>query len=96
MTLTSGLQTHTFKDLDVTNQDGTPIEYMVEELEVEGYESKINGFEITNTFIEPEKEEKPTLPNTGQSSEYGFMLGGSLLIGLGGYFLLKKKEEEVL
>ena len=43
--------TYTWKDLDATDAKGNDYVYSVKELNVDGYESVVNGFEITNTFI---------------------------------------------
>ncbi|PKK40473.1 hypothetical protein ABB02_00245 [Clostridiaceae bacterium JG1575] len=50
-TLASGTTEFTFTNLPVYNPNGTPIAYTVEELPVEGYETKIEGTIITNTFL---------------------------------------------
>ena len=50
---------YTFEDLDVYNK-GKKIEYAINEVKVEGYETKIDGFTITNTY----KVEKRMIPVT--------------------------------
>ncbi len=70
---TDGTWTYEFKDLpkyDMSN--GNIYTYSVEEENVENYNSKVNGFDITNTLDEskiptPEKPVEPTAPKTSDS-----------------------------
>lgn len=42
---------HEFKDLEAYNDEGEAYEYTIEEEKVKGYETKIDGFDITNTRV---------------------------------------------
>lgn len=44
---------HTFKQLPKYDKEGNEIEYTVTENAISGYETSINEFEITNTYIHP-------------------------------------------
>src|SRR5690625_4069801 len=50
--------TYSFGDLPGYDEEGRAIEYTVDEVAVDGYETTINGYDITNTLI-PEDPEKP-------------------------------------
>src|SRR5699024_7894248 len=53
---------YAFADLAKYDKDGKKIDYTVKELDVpKGYESKVDGYDITNTWID-EDEEVPTDP----------------------------------
>src|SRR5690625_465828 len=56
---------YAFADLAKYDKDGKKIDYTVKELDVpKGYESKVDGYDITNTWIdEDEDEEVPTDPS---------------------------------
>ena len=60
---------HTFENLPKYQEDGTQITYTVEEIEVtqgqlENYESKVEGYTITNTYLAPEiKVDKSSTTN---------------------------------
>lgn len=55
--------TYTWINLPVTNDDGINYRYAVDEVEVpEGYTKTIDGFIITNTFIDPIDPEDPEDP----------------------------------
>ena len=56
--------TYTFKDL-LKFKDGKEIVYTIEEEAVEGYETVIEGFNITNTYIPKPAEKKILPPQTG-------------------------------
>src|SRR5699024_6628457 len=43
--------TYTFTDLDKYDHEGEEITYTVEEVEIDGYETTVDGFDITNTRI---------------------------------------------
>ncbi|USK43597.1 Cna B-type domain-containing protein [Cytobacillus oceanisediminis] len=43
--------TYKFKDLEAYDEDGIAYEYTVEEEAVEGYESKVDGYDITNVRV---------------------------------------------
>ncbi|WP_308578171.1 Cna B-type domain-containing protein [uncultured Parvimonas sp.] len=53
-----------FKDLPKTDNTGKEINYTIEEVKVEGYESKVSG-NVKNGFVITNKEipEKPSVPN---------------------------------
>src|SRR5699024_5646483 len=42
---------YTFKDLDKFDEDGEEITYTIDEVEVNGYETNIDGFDITNVRV---------------------------------------------
>src|SRR5699024_4900232 len=50
--------TYSFGDLPGYDEEGRAIEYTVDEVAVDSYETTINGYDITNTLI-PEDPEKP-------------------------------------
>lgn len=51
--LKSGETSYTWKDLPLTDNAGKAFVYTIEELEVEGYTSVVDGLLITNTYIVP-------------------------------------------
>lgn len=64
--LPDGVSSFTWESLDQNDMDNIPYVYSVEELTIhEDYSVKIDGFTITNTFIEKEE----TLPGEGDISE---------------------------
>ena len=48
----------TFKQLEMFDEEGNEIEYSVEEEAIAGYETRIEGFEIINTYIPPVADDK--------------------------------------
>ena len=80
---------HEFIDLAKYKQ-GKEIVYTIDEVSVKDYQTKVDGFTITNKVIEPPK--KPELPKTGSAS-HNYHLYGMLIAGLG-LMLLKKKKED--
>ena len=53
--------TYSFENMLKYNAEGNEIVYTVSEEEVEGYETTVNGYDITNTYVKTEEEpEKPT------------------------------------
>lgn len=96
--------TYEFTDLD-RYKDGQAIEYSVVEVPVEGYSSKVEGFNITNTHTpekptpgKPNEPGKPKkggeLPNTGSESNQVALVAGIALLGLGTGFLARRKKED--
>ncbi len=89
--------TYIFEDLPGYDENGVAITYGVDEVEVEGYETTINGYDITNTLI-PVEGEKPgtpgdpkdptdkgkgdTLPKTA-TNIFNLLMAGIVLVGLG-------------
>ncbi len=66
--------TYSFEGLAGYDAEGKAIEYTVNEVEVDGYETTINGYDITNTLIpedpeEPKDPEKPTTPEDPSGSD---------------------------
>lgn len=51
--LKSGETDYTWKDLPLSDEAGKAYIYTIEELEVEGYSSVVDGFVVTNTYIVP-------------------------------------------
>ena len=79
--LVSGKTTHIWADLDQTDGDGNAYAYTVDELEVpDKYRKSINGFTITNTYVDPAS----TPPYTGDpfNLELWIGLAGVSLIGM--------------
>ena len=85
--------------------NGTEFKYSVVEVPVEGYESKVEGFNITNTHTpekptpgKPNEPGKPKkggeLPNTGSESNQAALVAGFALLGLGTGFLARRKKED--
>ena len=96
--------TYEFTDLD-RYKDGQAIEYSVVEVPVDGYTSKVEGFNITNTYI-PEKPTpgkpnepgkpgpKPQLPNTGEkASNVAVVAGLALMAVTGGLYFVSRKNK---
>ena len=84
---------------------GTEIKYSVEEVPVEGYSSKVEGFNITNTHT-PEKPTpgkpnepgkpgpKPQLPNTGEKASNAAVVAGLALMAVtGGLYFVSRKNK---
>src|SRR5699024_6728015 len=51
---------YSFTDLEKYDENGVAYTYTVKEHEVEGYESTVKGYDITNTFIEDQDSDTPT------------------------------------
>ena len=96
--------TYEFTDLD-RYKDGQAIEYSVVEVPVEGYSSKVEGFNITNTHT-PEKPtpgkpnepgkpgQKPQLPNTGEKASSAAVVAGLALMAVtGGLYFVSRKNK---
>ena len=83
----------------------TEIKYSVEEVPVEGYSSKVEGLNITNTYVpeeptpgepnEPGKPgQKPQLPNTGEkASNVAVVAGLALMAVTGGLYFVSRKNK---
>jgi len=84
---------------------GTEFKYSVEEVPVEGYSSKVEGFNITNTHT-PEKPTpgkpnepgkpgpKPQLPNTGEKASNATVVAGLALMAVtGGLYFVSRKNK---
>ena len=84
---------------------GTEFKYSVEEVPVEGYSSKVEGFNITNTHT-PEKPTpgkpnepgkpgpKPQLPNTGEKASNAAVVTGLALMAVtGGLYFVSRKNK---
>ena len=75
---------HTFKDLPKYDENGKEITYTVNEVAVEGYDTKIegnakDGFVITNK----EKPIKPRVPKTSIGTQlFGYMAMAGVSLGL--------------
>ncbi|WP_033585579.1 Cna B-type domain-containing protein, partial [Streptococcus sp. SR1] len=96
--------TYEFTDLD-RYKDGQEIKYSVVEVPVKGYTSKVEDFNITNTYI-PEKPtpgepnepgkpgQKPQLPNTGEKASNTAVVAGLALMSVtsGLYFVSRKNK----
>ena len=96
--------TYEFTDLD-RYKDGQAIEYSVVEVPVDGYASKVEGFNITNTYI-PEKPtpgkpnepgkpgQKSQLPNTGEKASNAAVVAGLALMAVtGGLYFVSRKNK---
>ena len=96
--------TYEFTDLD-RYKDGQAIEYSVVEVPVDGYTSKVEGFNITNTHT-PEKPTpgkpnepgkpgpKPQLPNTGEKASSAAVVAGLALMAVtGGLYFVSRKNK---
>lgn len=55
--------TLTIENLAAFNENGQAYSYEIEEVPVEGYETEIHGFDITNTWIDEEEPEKGDDPS---------------------------------
>ena len=96
--------TYEFTDLD-RYKDGQEIKYSVVEVPVKGYTSKVEDFNITNTYI-PEKptpgkpnepgkpDPKPQLPNTGEKVSNATVVAGLALMAVtGGLYFVSRKNK---
>ena len=96
--------TYEFTDLD-RYKDGQEIKYSVVEVPVKGYTSKVEDFNITNTYI-PEKPtpgepnepgkpgQKPQLPNTGEKASNAAVVAGLALMAVtGGLYFVSRKNK---
>ena len=97
--------TYEFTGLDRYKDQGTEIKYSVVEVPVKGYTSKVEGFNITNTYI-PEKPTpgkpnepgkpgpKPQLPNTGEKASNATVVAGLALMAVtGGLYFVSRKNK---
>ena len=96
--------TYEFTGLD-RYKDGQAIEYSVVEVPVKGYTSKVEDFNITNTYT-PEKPtpgepnepgkpgQKPQLPNTGEKVSNAAVVAGLALMAVtGGLYFVSRKNK---
>ena len=96
--------TYEFTGLD-RYKDGQEIKYSVVEVPVKGYTSKVEDFNITNTYI-PEKPtpdepnepgkpgQKPQLPNTGEKASNAAVVAGLALMAVtGGLYFVSRKNK---
>ena len=96
--------TYEFTGLD-RYKDGQEIKYSVVEVPVRGYTSKVEDFNITNTYI-PEKPtpgepnepgkpgSKPQLPNTGEKASNAAVVAGLALMAVtGGLYFVSRKNK---
>lgn len=60
--------TLTIEKLAAFNENGQAYSYEIEEVPVEGYETEIHGFDITNTWIDEEEPEKEDDPSRSEES----------------------------
>ncbi|WP_259653014.1 Cna B-type domain-containing protein [Bacillus sp. BML-BC051] len=58
-----------FKDLAAYNANGVAYKYEVKEQPVAGYNSEVNGYNITNTKIKDEQHTDPKDPSTDKNSD---------------------------
>jgi len=84
---------------------GTEFKYSVEEVPVEGYSSKVEGFNITNTHTpekptpgKPNEPGKPSpksqLPNTGEKASSAAVVAGLALMAVtGGLYFVSRKNK---
>ena len=75
-------------------ENGQIIQYTVSEDMVENYQTIITGFDITNTYIAPPKEE---LPKTGLSSDisyYGLIVIGCAFLGIDDYIKRRRLKTQ--
>ncbi len=94
--------TYEFTELD-RYKDGQEIKYSVVEVPVEGYSSKVEGFNITNEHIptKPDKPNepgkpgsKPKLPNTGEKASSAAVVAGLALMAVtGGLYFVSRKNK---
>ncbi|ORO43153.1 collagen-binding protein [Streptococcus oralis subsp. tigurinus] len=86
-------------------KDGQVINYSVVEVPVKGYTSKVEGLNITNTYV-PEKPTpgkpnepgkpgpKPKLPNTGEKASNAAVVAGLALMAVtGGLYFVSRKNK---
>ncbi len=98
--------TYEFTELErYKDSKGTEFKYSVVEVPVKGYTSKVEGFNITNTYI-PEKPtpgepnepgkpgQKPQLPNTGEKASNAAVVAGLALMAVtGGLYFVSRKNK---
>ena len=98
--------TYEFTELErYKDSKGTEFKYSVVEVPVKGYTSKVEDFNITNTYI-PEKPtpgepnepgkpgQKPQLPNTGEkASNVAVVAGLALMAVTGGLYFVSRKNK---
>ena len=98
--------TYEFTELErYKDTKGTEFKYSVVEVPVDGYTSKVEGFNITNTHT-PEKPTpgkpnepgkpgpKPQLPNTGEKASNAAVVAGLALMAVtGGLYFVSRKNK---
>ena len=98
--------TYEFTELErYKDTKGTEFKYSVVEVPVKGYTSKVEDFNITNTYI-PEKPtpgepnepgkpgQKPQLPNTGEKASNAAVVAGLALMAVtGGLYFVSRKNK---
>ncbi|WP_297377198.1 Cna B-type domain-containing protein [uncultured Helcococcus sp.] len=72
--------------------EGKEIEYTISENKVDGYETKVDGFNLINTYL-PKDKEKPKAPKTGDDMVLSLYLG-SLVVGFIVLYYINKKVIE--
>lgn len=83
---------------------GEKIVYSIQEVPVSGYQTKVSGYDLINTYIEsrpkppgkkdPDKD-KGTLAQTGEKIRViAFIAGLILVIGVSGFYLHQKKQRK--
>lgn len=100
VTLTNGVTTHTWLDLDEKDPMGSAYAYTVDEISVpENYKKIVEGFKITNIYVDPpvpiDNGPDNNLPNTGVSDDskgllFGLFAAGTIII----FVLLKQKKKK--
>ena len=74
---------HTFKDLPVYDENGKEIEYTVKEVEVKGYESKIEGNAKDGFVITNKEKPVPRVPKTSIGTQmFGYIAMAGVSLGL--------------
>ena len=77
-----------FENLDKF-ENGKEIKYTISEDKVDKYTTEIDGFNITNTYIPPEK---PPTPNTSDSSSMNILCIALLTAYIAAIYTLRKKK----
>lgn len=78
-----------FENLDKF-ENGKEIKYTISEDKVDKYTTKIDGFNITNTYIPPEK---PSTPNTSDPSSMNILCIALLAASYAAIYTLRKKKK---
>ena len=96
--------TYSFGTLPQFDENGKEYLYTIKEQEVEGYDSKVEGFDVTNTLIEtPVLSKDPEEPQKGNrlpvtaTNIFNLIAAGVGLIGTAGaglFFSKSKKSKE--
>ena len=74
---------HTFKDLPVYDENGKEITYTVKEVEVKGYESKIEGNAKDGFVITNKEKPVPRVPKTSVGTQmFGYIAMAGVSLGL--------------